>query len=420
MSSRSIPDRNRVNYSWLLKLRWGSIVGQSATILAVDWLFAIPLPLRALFAVIAVELASNVVCSIWFRRAEVVEEWHLAAVMTVDVLLLTALLYFTGGPFNPFSFLYLVNIALAAVVLHAQWTWTLVAFSLASFGLLFLDFKELPLEHLEPGDQAGVLQQGMWVAFGVAATFIVHFLWRVTTALSERDEELRQTRRAAERQERLTSLATMAAGAAHELATPLSTIALVAKELERSLAKAAVAAEAIEDLRLIRDQVARCRLILDQMGAGTGKSDELVVEKVPLETLFEEATTGLRPSPPVVVDMGKAARAVELEVPTQALAQALRSIMTNAQDASEATAQVSVKVGFDDEAVHIDVEDQGVGMASELLERVGEPFFTTKAPGSGMGLGIFLSRAIVEKLGGGLAIDSKQGVGTTVRVVLPR
>jgi len=417
--ARVIPDPNRLNFSWLMTLRYNSVAGQLATILAVHWLFSIDLPLQALFAIIAVEFASNVAASVWLRRAPRVDELHLAAVMALDVLLLTGLLYLTGGPFNPFCFLYIVNIALAAVVLHAQWTWMLVALSLASFGLLFVDFRELPIKHLEPGDQAGLLQQGTWVAFGVAAAFIVHFLWRVTRALAAREHELGEAQRIAARQERLASLATMAAGAAHELATPLSTIAVVAKELERSLTKADVSADAVDDLRLIREQVARCRLILDQMGAGTGKSAELSVERIRVVELIDEATTAVRDSPTVEVDLGDAADE-ELEVPARALAQALRSLVTNAQDATRNGSPVALRVSVKESMVEFEIADSGVGMTPKLLERVGEPFFTTKAPGSGMGLGIFLGRAVVEKLGGRLAITSKQGVGTTVRVAIPR
>ncbi|MBT8494526.1 MAG: sensor histidine kinase [Deltaproteobacteria bacterium] len=414
-----VVDRNRLNFSWLIKLRWWSIAGQIATIFGVDWLFSIHLPLSALSAIVVLEAASNVACQLFARRARRIEEWHVASVMALDVLLLTGLLYFTGGPFNPFSFLYLVNISLAAVALQAQWTWMLVALSLGSFGLLFVDFRELPLEHLEPGDQAGILQQGMWVAFGVAAGFIVHFLWRVTGALSEREHELREARRGAERQERLASLATMAAGAAHELSTPLGTIALVAKELERSLNKQEGSPEAIEDLRLIRDQVGRCRVILDQMSAGAGKSAELVFEKVTVDVLLEEATTGVRSAPAVKVELAVGVGGIELELPVRAVAQALRSLVTNAQDATRSGQQVLVRCSGDDDGIRIAIEDGGEGMSAQVLGRIGEPFFTTKAPGSGMGLGIYLGRVTIEKLGGRLEISSQQGEGTQVSVSLP-
>jgi len=414
---RAIPDRNGLNFSWLMKLRWSSIAGQIATILGVYWLLRIPVPLMPLGIVVGIELISNVACALWFQRRPRVHEWHLAAVMALDIGLLTGLLYFTGGPFNPFSFLYLVNIALAAVALHAQWTWMLVALALLCFGLLpLLDYRELPLGELNAGEHVAMHQQGTWVAFGVAAAFIVHFLWRVTGALAARERELNQARSEAAQRERLASLATMAAGAAHELATPLGTIALAAKELERQLDRGGQAAD---DVRLIREQVARCRGILDQMGGGVGKSAEQTVESVSLAALFDEVLSGVRESPPVHLEVAPGAAAIRLRLPPRAVAQAVRSLVTNAQDASPPRQPVVVSAAIEDSALAIEVRDRGPGMAPEVLERVGEPFFTTKPPGSGMGLGVFLTRAVVERLGGSLVIDSTPPEGTRARVVVP-
>ena len=413
----SIPDRNGLNFSWLMKLRWSSIAGQIATILGVYWLLRIPVPLIPLGAVVGIELISNVACALWFQRRPRVAEWHLAAVMALDIGLLTALLYFTGGPFNPFSFLYLVNIALAAVALHAQWTWMLVALSLLSFGVLpLLDFRELPLGDVGPAGQVTLHQQGTWVAFGVAAAFIVHFLWRMTRALADRERELNQARSEAAQKERLASLATMAASAAHELATPLGTIALAAKELERQLDRGGQAAD---DVRLIREQVARCRLILDQMGGGVGKSAEQSVESVSLGALFDEVLSGVRDAPPVHLEVAPAAAATRLRLPPRAMAQALRSLVTNAQDASPPRQPVVVSAAIEDSSLAVEVRDCGPGMSPELLERIGEPFFTTKPPGRGMGLGLFLTRSVVERLGGSLLIDSRPSEGTRARVVVP-
>lgn len=418
-----IPDRNGLNFSWLIKLRWSSIAGQTATILGVSWLLGIEVPLLPLFAVVGIELVSNLLCAAWSRRAPRVHEWHLAAVMGLDIMLLTAMLYFTGGPNNPFSFLYLVNIALAAVALHRQWTWMLVGLALLSFGVLpLLDYRPLLVDGLTAEEQIALRQRGMWVAFGVASAFIVHFLWRVTSALGQRERELNQTRQEAAQKERLASLATMAAGAAHELATPLGTIALAAKELERQMERGATAegtALALEDVRLIRAQVARCRLILDQMGSGVGKSDEQSVESITLGALFDEVLSGVRDAPPVHLEIAPDSAAVRVKLPPRAMAQALRSLVTNAQDASPQRQPVVVSAAIQGSGLEVEVRDRGPGMPPELLERVGEPFFTTKPPGRGMGLGLFLTRAVIERLGGTLSIDSTPPHGTRARVIVP-
>ncbi|HTM21000.1 MAG TPA: ATP-binding protein [Kofleriaceae bacterium] len=408
-------DRNRLNFKWLLTLRWSSIAGQLATIFGVRLLLGISIPVAELCVIVAIEAASNLGCALWFRRGPQVHEWQLAAVMAADVALLTALLYFTGGPFNPFSFLYLVQIALAAVVLHAHWTWMLVALSFGSFGLLLLDHRELAIAG---EDLRAVHARGMWVALGVASAFIVHFLLRATGALAQRERELTQARAVAVQRERLASLATMAAGAAHELATPLATIAVVAKELERQI-DAAAAPQEVEDVRLIREQVARCRRILDQMAVGTGTSAGESIAAVTLADLLASAMNDLRRAPPVRLALAPPAAATVLRLPPQAVAQAVRNLITNAQDASPGDGEVTVDADVREGQVRISVRDRGRGMDPAVAARAGEPFFTTKAPGLGMGLGLFLTRAVVDEIGGQLAISSAPGQGTEVDLILP-
>lgn len=404
--------RNRLEFSWLMKLRYAEIAGQTATILGTHWLLEVPLPLTPLLVIVGLEFLSNLAASVWFQRQPGVAQWHLAGVMTLDVVLLTGLLYFTGGPSNPFSFMYLVQIALAAVVLRAQWTWMLVALSFGSFGVLLLRHRELVLgnEHVH--------DRGMWVALGVASAFIVYFLLRVVAALAERERELADTRERAARQERLAALATMAAGAGHELATPLGTVALVAKELEHALDRRGEI-ELAEDARLIREQVGRCRVILDQMAGKAGEHPGEGVEPKTVAALVREALSGVRASPKVELECASEVAGAIVRLPPRAVAQALRSLITNAQDASPAQAKVVVRARLSAGYLAIEVEDQGAGMSAEVLERVGEPFFTTKQPGHGMGLGVFLTRAVVESLGGSLEIDSVPDRGTRVLLDLP-
>ena len=195
------------------------------------------------------------------------------AALTLDTLLLTGLLHATGGASNPFSVLYLVYITLAAVVLGARWTWFLAALSVGCYGLLFA--THLPLEHachLAPEMQLHL--QGMWVAFCVAAVLTAYFVVQMSTAIERRDAEMSAMRDRAARSERLASLTTLAAGAAHELGTPLATIAVAARELERSIRAlpGAQAAALVEDATLIRSEVDRCRAILNRLGAQVGQT----------------------------------------------------------------------------------------------------------------------------------------------------
>jgi two-component system sensor histidine kinase RegB len=412
-----------MNLSWLLTLRWGSLAGQLVTILAVDRLMGIGLPLGPLAVVLAIGAVSNLLLGSWRRRADV-QDRMLAAVMLLDVVLLTAVLYFTGGPFNPFSFLYLVNIALAAVILPPGWTWALVVVSVALFGGLFFAHVPLPIDHAMGHDHPISMHvQGMWVAFGVAAAFIVYFIQRVRGALAERDAELTEARAASARHEKLASLATLAAGAAHELATPLSTIAVVAKELERALGAARPDAPTVADARLIREQVERCRAILVQMTADAGESTGEALAMVAITTLLDAAVADLAPSARVRRDISAAsATAAVLHVPLRALTQAFRGVLKNALEASTVDGDITVRLVADRETWRLAVQDRGGGMTPEVLARAGEPFFTTKhgdGLSRGMGLGLFLARVVLERLGGGLELASAVGRGTTVTFVLP-
>jgi two-component system sensor histidine kinase RegB len=414
MSPRgAIPERNRVNVEWLLRLRWAQIAGQAATIALVALLLDVALPLVPLWGIVLAGFASNIVLEVYFRDPRPVHEWQLAAIMAVDVALLTMLLWLTGGPLNPFGFLYLVQIALATVLLHASLTWTLVGLSFLGFGLLLANHRPLAIP-----DQTRMV--GMWVALGVSSAFIVHFLFRVLGSLAQREEELASARNLASRQERLAALATMAAGAAHELSTPLGTVALVAKELEHSLARKGDP-QLVEDARLIREQVGRCRVILDQMAGSTAAAGE-GIEARTVGEILQDSLTNVRRTPPVRLDVPKDVAALQVKLPPRAMSQALRSLITNAQDATAEAGpdgDVEVTAVLAAGKLVIDVTDRGPGMPSEILARVGEPFFTTKEPGQGTGLGVFLARAVFESVGGNILIESGPGRGTRVSIVVP-
>ncbi|HZR82996.1 MAG TPA: ATP-binding protein [Candidatus Binatia bacterium] len=429
MSDREIPAASaataaepaRINLQWLVRLRWVAIAGQLATIWIASLWLAVELALVPLHLLVAVEAASNLACAAWLRRARRVPDAVVAGVMALDVLLLTGLFEVSGGASNPFTSLYLVNIALAAVVLPPAWTWSLVALALACFGALFLR----PVEGL-PSDLGGHAMghggdlrlhlEGMWVAFGVAATFIVYFVQRVSRALAGRERELAEARAAAARAERLASLATLAAGAAHELSTPLSTIAVVARELERELAR--LSADAAADVRLIREQVERCRTILIQMAADAGESTGEDFAAVGVAALVERALDGLADARRVAVAVD-GPPSVEVVVPPRAVAQALRAVVKNALQASPPDGRVDVRATCEGARWRIAVSDRGAGMEPAVLARAFEPFFTTKPTGKGMGLGLFLARDVLERIGGAIQIASPPQGGTTAVLSLP-
>jgi two-component system sensor histidine kinase RegB len=425
MNSDSHEIRTPPNMAWLVRLRWMAAISQLLAVGVVSRWVDASLATGTLLWVVAVTMLTNIGLSLWLRSTPRIEEWMLAAVMGLDFLLLTALLYFSGGPSNPFTVLYLVHIALAAVVLEAGYAWALSLLSTACFGALFLlppasssQAHDMAMHHHvhatmgAHGDAPMSLHlRGMWVAFFVAATVIVYFVTRVTRDLQRQRAEAAQAKSRALRSERLAALATLAAGAAHELATPLGTIAVVAKELERDLAGLDTSADA----RLIREEVDRCKEILSQMASDAGESAGEAFAPTHLHALVELALEAVSERERVGVSIERDA---EVHVPPRAFARALRGLVRNALQASDQSVQLQVNAN--PERVEIKIVDRGSGMSEELLARVGEPFFTTKEPGRGMGLGVFLARALAERLGGSLELTSALKQGTTVRVVLPQ
>jgi two-component system sensor histidine kinase RegB len=414
-----VAPANEINLPWLVRLRWGAVAGQLVTIALVKLALGLAIPVPALLALVGVEAASNAVWMWPMRRSPgTVRDWWLGATMVLDVLVFSGLLFFTGGPMNPFSFLYLVPIALGSVILSSAWTWALVFLSMACSAVLFAWHQPLELGDSHAAHMALHLR-GMWVAFGVSAAFIVYFLRRTRRALSERDAELAESRSLAARQEKLAALATMAAGAAHELSTPLATIALVAKELERTAAQSDAAGAIVDDVRLVRSQVDRCRDILTRMSADAGEAmgESFVASAV--GQLMARSLQGLIDAEGIRAAVDPRLSGLTLRVPERALSEAIRGVLKNAQDASPPGQVPEVTVQRVDDEIQFVVVDRGPGIAPEILRRIGEPFFTTKPPGQGMGLGVFLARTIVERLGGDLHLRSEIGQGTTATIAIP-
>jgi len=414
-----------ITLSWILRLRWGAVAGQTLTIALATLALHLSLPLVPLAALVGVTALSNVALLYVVRTRPASISPHLVAgVLAADTLVLCGLLYFTGGPSNPFSVLYLVQVTLAALVLGMRWAAALVALSAASYAFLF--FANVPLagmEHMHHGGSAFALHlQGMWAAFTLAAGLIAFFVTRLARALRERDEQLAAAQERAARNEKLASLSTLAAGAAHELGTPLATIAVAAKELARGAeALRGDAAEALrEDARLIREEVDRCRDIVQQMSARAGESLGEAPERVRLAAIGAAVRARLPEDRRALFDAEYTDPELVLVTPARGLAQALASLVKNAFEASAEGARVSLHAAQDGSSVRFVVSDTGSGIPAAQLARIGEPFFTTKPPGSGMGLGVFLARAFVERLGGRFEIESAPGRGTRVTLLVPQ
>lgn len=391
-----------------MRSRWVAVAGE-ALVLCVALALG-PLHATALWILIGTHAASNAALHLSAPHTD----RALSVVLVGDVVLLTAMLHFSGGPTNPFAALYFAHVTFAAVLFGGRATAATWLVSMLGYAALFA------LADHAHGEAYRAHLYGMFAAFAITGGLLGFFVARLSRALRERESELRIAEQRAERASRVASLTTLAAGAAHELGSPLGTIGVIAGELAR-----ADLGEHAEDIQLIRDEVQRCRRILDSLSARSGD----VVGEVPVAFPVEELWGEVRSRVPA--DRAERLRVSgdgSLLVPRLALAQALTTLVENAFDASDATSLV--ELDFKDGA--FEVRDRGRGMDAPTLSRATEPFFTTKdgqaqdgqapdgrAGATGMGLGLFLASEIASALGGTLELASS-GQGTTARLVIPR
>ncbi|HEY2588313.1 MAG TPA: ATP-binding protein [Tepidisphaeraceae bacterium] len=407
----SAVDEPRIVLAALTRLRWMAVIGQlGATGLAI-LLLRLRLPVIPIAAVVLVTAISNVLL-MYLPALAKPPGWLVQAVLLFDIFLLTVLLYLTGGPENPFASLYVIHVAMAVIVLPEVWTWIVVAAVAVCYGALLVFHRPL-----EPALPPWIPAAGGWASLVLVSVLLAAFIGRVIRSVRQHEHELAAIRERAARSEQLAALTTLAAGAAHELNTPLGTIAVVAKELELNRDPAGKLDEVLEDARLIRREVDRCQTILSRMRIDIGEdvSHRSIVSLDELESHLRE-DIGEESLPRI-----KIIRLPEVEsvqAPPRALEQALLVLLRNGLDASPPDWPVTLEVARNNGRVRFVVRDRGGGMSEEMIRRAGEPFYTTKEPGRGMGLGLFLVRLVAQQCGATFTIDSKIGVGTTCMLEL--
>ena len=416
-------DAAALRLRWVMRLRWAGVAAQLLIVFASGTLAHEDFT-RAL-AVVGVGVLSNAAVQLWLRRrfattgdvgpAAVV----VGVVILVDVALLTVLLAFTGGPLNPYTLFYVVHVATATVALPRRWSWSVAVVAAGGYGVLFLPgvFDMDAHMHLMHGPGFFAHVRGMWIAFSITAAFIVLFLGQLRHALEEREQRLQDMRDARARELRLASLATLAGGAAHELATPLSSIALVAESLQRDL-PANASTTTRDDVVLLAREVARCISVLRQLSADAGSPNGEHPERVTVSTLAGRTwddENRKRLDLHVDVDVAD----LEVLIPPRAIITALRGLVKNGLQASGDDAVVAVQCSRQGPSVVVRIADRGHGLDPATRARIGEPFFTTKGPGDGMGLGVFLAKTVVEQSGGSLSYEDRPGGGTCAVVRFP-
>ncbi len=458
--------------TWLLHLRSFAIAGQLLTIMVARLTTGIDLPYVSLLLLVALTLVTNVAYGYWLSRfplesglqqrpaegsREVGEApWQAwsalvgavpsgavnggefgeleglgrsqlaarrvaLALMLLDLATLTAMLYLSGGADNPFSFFYFVNLAVGGVIIRPGGAWCLTALAIAGYTLLL--HQSLPVEGLSVERVGGIFDLrtvGLMLAFATCSSVVTYFVTRTAGELRQRERLLLRAHAERAASHRLEGLTTLAAGAAHELATPLSTIDVIVRELSRHLEGIEKPESVDTDLRLIDGELDMCRQILHRMRSAAGDSMAQRWDRTTVGDLIDATLDGVRdPHRVEVIDAEEQVESHPLWLPQEAVAQAIRNLIHNGLDASGHDGRVCLEATIIGERLRLTVLDSGQGMTDDVLGRAGDPFFTTKEPGGGIGLGLFLTRNVVLRLGGEIEFRSQPGRGTEAIVTLP-
>ncbi|MFC7054109.1 ActS/PrrB/RegB family redox-sensitive histidine kinase [Hansschlegelia quercus] len=406
----------------LVRLRWLAVAGQSCAVVVVHAALDAPLPIAFCLAVIACSAALNVAARLLYPITYRLNANAAGLLLGYDILQLAALLYLTGGLENPFSILFLAPVMISATALPPLTTAMLGA-AVGSFATL-LALRHLPLPW--PGSQSIDLPflyvTGVWVALMLALGFIGVYAWRVAEEARELSQALAATELVLAREQHLSALDGLAAAAAHELGTPLATIALVAKELERALTPGPHE----EDLKLLREQVARCREILrtltslDEGGAP--------FETLAMRELLEEIAAPHR-NFGVALDIRSEgdARNEPVWPRNPSVLYGLGNLVENAVDF--AGSKVTLVARWTDDRIDVDIGDDGPGFAADIIGRLGEPYVSTRAAGrdapseaGGLGLGFFIAKTLLERSGAQVSLSNAAlpDHGARIRIVWPR
>jgi two-component system sensor histidine kinase RegB len=398
----------------LFVLRSIAIAGQGLAIAVAVAFYDTPLPVAAMAFVIALLAAVNVRTWARLRKPLPVGDAELFTELLADVTALTALLYLSGGSTNPFVSLYLLPLSIAAIALPPRYAWTMAGLTMACYSALMFYYRPLGDMHGMHGNAFNLHLLGMWVNFLVSAVLIAAFVAGMSMSIRARDRQLAAARERALRDEQVLALGTFAAGAAHELGTPLSTIAVLTRELERDHAAVPRLAE---DLTLLRTQVENCKRIITELTAAAGQARAGDAAPQGIEEFLNgvvERWSLIRPQVRPRVRFTGEGPAPEI-VGEETVRQTLINILNNAADASPQ--DVEVEGRWDANDLTIEVRDRGPGISEDAASRAGRGLFSTKT--GGQGIGLLLANATIERLGGSVTLFNREGGGGCTRVRLP-
>ncbi|HWU25427.1 MAG TPA: ActS/PrrB/RegB family redox-sensitive histidine kinase, partial [Rhizomicrobium sp.] len=433
-SERFFPatsERGRVRLRTLNNLRWLAIAGQTATLFLVHYGLQYRLPLVSCTIAIALSALLNLVLTFRYPATHRLTNRGATLYLAYDIVQLAALLYLTGGIENPFALMFLAPVVIAASTLDLGNALMLAGLAFTSVSVIAVAHDPLPWDRTETIHLPALYQGGIWASLVIGIVFTSIYAWRIASEGARMQAGLTATQLALAREHRLASLGALATAAAHELGTPLGTIAVVARELERALPEASPEAE---DVRLLRAQAERCRGILTKLARP--EDNQLgTADRLPLGALLDEIATEYRDG-----DIEILIRLLEdTEEPkvwrVPELLHGLGNIVANAADF--AASRVTIEARWTAADLRLVVEDDGPGFAPEILERIGEPYVTSRPGGyalaetelspsngfagqHGMGLGFFIAKTLVERTGGRVRARNLGDGGARVTLRWPR
>jgi two-component system sensor histidine kinase RegB len=419
-----------MNLRWFFVLRNLLICVEALTVLISVYGLDIPLHQTALTAIITLQMALNWYTWLRLDRDRPVSASELCIQLSFDILAITAILYFTGGATNPLTWFFLLPLIIAAIVLPQTFTWYLVIFASSCYTILMLYYEPLPL--IVPMTLADIPQQhdhhvmmdhddirihvfGMWFGFVFSAVLVAYFVVGMADSLRKLDRKLANVREQSLRNERVVALGTLAAGAAHEMGTPLGTMAILIHDMEKDYEHSQ---DLHQKMKILREQVNRCKAALSVMSASAGAVraesgrimpisrylDEVVASwrQQGLETQLDYRKTGFEPSPNILAE--------------RTLTHALVNILNNSSDASPQG--ITLRTRWTIEHAILEILDEGPGISPAISATLGKDPVSSKE--HGLGVGLFLAFAAVERLGGKIKMQGRTDKrGTLTHITLP-
>jgi two-component system sensor histidine kinase RegB len=415
--------RRHVRLDTILRLRWLAALGQLAAIFIVEQGLEFDVEVAPCLAIVGFSALLNFTLQLWFNPMERLEPPFAAGLLALNIIELAGLLFFTGGLQNPFSFLFLAPVLISATALPVRFTIALGMLAVASASVLVFFFFPLPWDSDDPLVLPPIYLFGVWLSIVVAIGVTSLYAFQVAEEARKLSDALAATELVLAREQHLTQLDGLAAAAAHELGTPLSTIFLISRELEQSIQGNPQLAS---DVTMLREQAQRCRDILAKITqlSSTGAP----FDRMPLSTLIEEAVAPHRDfGVAIKVRIAVAGTPEPAGARNPAVLYGIGNILENAVDFARTT--VEVNAWWNAETVEIVISDDGPGIPPDLLKRVGEPYVSrrptadaTHEARGGLGLGVFIARTLLERTGAKVSFANQAfpDHGAVVQIVWPR